>query len=93
MKKELAAHITKAAEIGATGNGIIREVSEIDDELKAALQSLEPDRQKRENEKSTSQTQSHDAADANRGTPHGELTQARPDDRDARIQEDPRDAG
>ncbi|NKL24898.1 conjugal transfer protein TraA [Rhizobium leguminosarum] len=93
LKKELDAHITKAADLGATGNGIIREVAEIDDDLKAALQSLERDRQKRENEKSTSRALSDEAANANRGTPHGEQAQARPDDRDARVQEDPRDTG
>lgn len=93
MKKELDAQITKAAEIGASGNGIIREVAEFDDDLKAALQALERDRQRREDEKSTSRAQSDEGANANRGTPHGERTQTRPNDRDARGQESPRDTG
>jgi hypothetical protein len=93
LKKELDTHITKAAEIGASGNGIIREVAEFDDDLKNALQALERDRQRREDEKSAPRAQTDEAASANRGTPHGEQTQARPDDRDARGQESPRDTG
>ncbi|KJF70230.1 hypothetical protein [Agrobacterium arsenijevicii] len=93
LKKELETHITKAAEIGASGNGIIREVAEFDDDLKTALQALERDRQRREDEKSSARAQSDDAANANRGTPHGEKTQARPDDRDAQGLESPRDTG
>ncbi|NTF23044.1 conjugal transfer protein TraA [Agrobacterium rubi] len=93
LKKELNAHIAKAAELGATGNGIIREVAEIDDDLKAALQALERDRQRREDEKSTSRAQSDGSATANRSSLHGEQTRARPDDRDPRVQEDPNDTG
>ena len=91
LKKELDLHVTKAAELGASGNGIIREVAEIDDNLKAALQSLERDRQKRENEKSSARTQSDEAATANRGTPQVERKQTQPDDRDARGPESERD--
>jgi hypothetical protein len=93
LKKELDTHITRAAELGASGNGIIREVAEFDGDLKIALQALERDRQRREDEKSTSRAQSGEGANANRGTPHGERTQIRPDDRDARGQESPRDTG
>lgn len=91
LKKELDAHIT-TAELGASGNAIIREVAEIDDDLKAALQALERDRQRREGEK-LPRAQSDEAASANRGTPHEEQTQARPVDRDAQGQESPRDTG
>jgi hypothetical protein len=90
LKKELDLHITKAAELGASGNGIIREVAEIDDDLKAALQSIERDRQKRENEKSSARTQSDEAAIAYRTTPQVEK-QTHPDDRDARGPESARD--
>ncbi|TXR49505.1 conjugal transfer protein TraA [Phyllobacterium endophyticum] len=90
LKKELDIHITKAAELGASGNGIIREVAEIDDDLKAALQSIERDRQKRENEKSSARTQSDEAATANRTTPQVDK-QTHPDDRDARSPESARD--
>lgn len=90
LKKELELHITKAAELGASGNGIIREVAEIDDDLKAALQSIERDRQKRENEKSSARTQSDEAAIANRSMPQVEK-QTHPDDRDARGPESARD--
>jgi hypothetical protein len=92
LKKELDAHITKTAELGASSNAIIREVAEIDDDLKAALQALERDRQRREGEK-LPRAQSDEAASANRGTPHEEQTQARPVDRDAQGQESPRDTG
>ncbi|MGR9202157.1 hypothetical protein [Rhizobium leguminosarum] len=93
LKKELDTQITKAAELGASGNAIIREVAEIDDDLKAALQALDRDRQRREDEKSAPRAQTDEGANANRGTPHGERTQVRPDDRDARGQESPRDTG
>ncbi len=92
LKKELEAQITKTAELGASGNAIIREVAEFDDDLKAALQALERDRQRREDEKPP-RAQSDEAASANRGTPHEERTQARPVDRDAQGQESPRDTG
>jgi len=93
LKKGLDTHITRAAELGASGNGIIREVAEFDGDLKIALQALERDRQRREDEKSTSRAQSGEGANGNRGTPHGERTQARHDDRDARGQETQRDTG
>ena len=93
LKKELDTQIAKAAELGASGNSIIREVAEIDVDLKAALQSLERDRLTRENEKSTARAQSDEVINANRGTPHGAQTQARTDDRDAQVQEDAREAG
>lgn len=93
LKKELDTQITKAAELGASGNAIIREVAEIDDDLKAALQALDRDRQRREDEKSAPRAQTDEAASANRGTPHGEQTQARRDYRDAQGQESPRDTG
>ncbi|WP_271894187.1 conjugal transfer protein TraA [Candidatus Phyllobacterium onerii] len=91
LKKDLDLHITKAAELGASGNRIIREVAEIDDDLKAALQSIERDRQKRENEKSPARTQSDEAAIANRTMPQVEK-QTHPDDRDARGPESVRDS-
>jgi hypothetical protein len=93
LKKGLDAHITRAAELGASGNGVIREVAEFDGDLKIALQALERDRQRREDEKSTSRAQSGEGANANRSTPRGERTQARPDDRDARGQETQRHTG
>lgn len=93
LKKELDTHITRAAELGASGNGIIREVAEVDDDLKTALQTLERDRQRREDEKSVPRTQTDEAASANRGTPHGEQRQVRPDDRNAQGLESPRDTG
>ncbi|MBB3236986.1 conjugal transfer protein TraA [Phyllobacterium endophyticum] len=91
LKKELDTHITKAAELGASGNGIIREVAEIDGDLKAALQSLERDRQKREYENSSARVQSNEAANSNRGLPQGEQKQTRPDDRDAQGRKNPGD--
>jgi hypothetical protein len=87
LKKELDAHITKAAELGVSGNGIIREVSEFDSDLKAALQALERDRQRRENERVFARQHPDEAANANRGAPHGEQVAARPDDRDIMSQE------
>ncbi|WP_105385179.1 conjugal transfer protein TraA [Neorhizobium alkalisoli] len=93
LKKELDAHITRAAELGVSGNGIIREVAEFDDDLKTALRALERDRQRREDGKSTSRDQSDEASSANRGTPYGEQSHARPDDRDARSQESPGETG
>lgn len=88
LRKELDGHITKAAELGASGNSIIREVAEFDNDLKTALHALERDRQRQEDEKSTSK-----AGIANRGTLHGEQIQARPDERDAQVQESARDTG
>ncbi len=93
LKRELDIHITKAAELGVSGNGIIREVAEIDDDLKTALQSLERDRLRRENEMSSAKALSDEVTNANRDTPNGQQTQARPDDRDARGQESTRDNG
>jgi hypothetical protein len=87
LKKELDTHINKAAELGASGNAIIREVAEFDADLKAALQALERDRQRREDEKSTSRAQSDEGANPNRGMPQGERKQARPDDRNTHSQE------
>jgi hypothetical protein len=51
VKRELDAELVKAAELGASGNGIIREVAEIDDDLKAALQAIERERQNSERER------------------------------------------
>jgi hypothetical protein len=66
LNKELYIHVTKAAELGASGNGIIREVAEFDNDLKAAMHALERDRQRREDEKSTSKAQ-FDVADRDKG--------------------------
>lgn len=93
LKRELDVHIIKAAELGVSGNGIIREVAEIDEDLKTALQSLERDRLRRENEKSSAKALSDEVTNANRDTPNGEQTQARPDDRDSRGQLSTRDNG
>jgi hypothetical protein len=87
LKKELDANITKAAELGVSGNGIIWEIAEFDTDLKAALQALERDRQRRENEKFSARTHSDEAANANRGVPHGEQVAARSDDRSNQSQE------
>lgn len=92
LKRELDIHITKAAELGASGNGVIREVAEIDDDLKTALQSLERDRLTRENEKSSKREQSDEATNANRDTPNSGQKKSRHDDRDAQGQESPRDS-
>ncbi|RCW80127.1 conjugal transfer protein TraA [Phyllobacterium bourgognense] len=91
LKKELDLHIAEAAELGASGNGIIREVAEIDDDLKAALQLIERDRQKRENEKNTSTRQLEETADTGRGTPHSEQVLNRDDGRDERAKESARE--
>jgi hypothetical protein len=91
LKKELDTHIAKAAELGASGNGVIREVAEVDDDLRAALQSLERDRLRRDNEKSFTRAQTDEAISSNRGMPQGEQNQTRSDDRDLQSQEDPRD--
>lgn len=91
LKKELDIHITKAAELGVSGNGIIREVAEIDDDLKSALHSLERDRLRRENEKSSTRAQSDQVTNANRDTLNGGQKQSRPNDRDAQGRESPRD--
>jgi hypothetical protein len=89
LKKELDTHITNAAELGASGNGVIREVAEVDDDLKTALQSLERDRSRRENEKSFARAL--EAVSSNRGMPQGEKNQTRSDDRDPQGQENPKD--
>jgi hypothetical protein len=91
LKRELDIHITKAAELGASGNGIIREVAEIDYDLKAALQLLERDRQMRENEKSSTRAQSDEATTSNRRTPQGEQNQTPSGDRDVQGRESPKD--
>jgi hypothetical protein len=72
LRKELGAHISKAAELAISGNAIVREVAEIDQDLKAVLQALERDRPKIVQEKTTTSAHSTEAADAGRGTPHGE---------------------
>jgi hypothetical protein len=51
LKQELDAQLIKAAELGAGGNGLIREVAEVDEELKLTLQAVERERQKVEREK------------------------------------------
>ncbi|WP_421405559.1 conjugal transfer protein TraA [Agrobacterium fabrum] len=91
LKKELDVYVTKAAELGVAGNGIIREVADIDDELKVALQSLERDRQKREDGKH-SRTQSDEATDANRGAPREARQPTRADDHEVRGEGSARDA-
>ncbi|TCM48362.1 hypothetical protein C8J36_11462 [Rhizobium sp. PP-F2F-G48] len=91
LKKELDIQITRAAELGASGNGIIREVAEIDDDLKTALQSLERDRLRRESEKSSTRAQSDEVANVDRATPRSEQTPSRSDERDVHGQEGPKE--
>lgn len=51
MKQELDTQLIRAAELGAAGNRLIREVAEADEELRLALQAVERERQKVEREK------------------------------------------
>jgi hypothetical protein len=72
LKQELDAQLIKAAELGAGGNGLIREVAEVDDELKNTLQAVERERQKVEREKTAARSERSDAAsDPERGAPNG----------------------
>jgi hypothetical protein len=90
LRKKLDEDVTRAADLGVSGNGIIRAVAEVDDELRRALRALERDRQRREAGKSNTRVRSYEGADAYRGTPPKEQTLARPDDRHVRGQESAR---
>jgi ribosomal protein S20 len=48
LKQDLDRDLTKAAELGASGNRLIRDVAEIDNELRAALRALERERTRAE---------------------------------------------
>ncbi|MEK1852140.1 MAG: conjugal transfer protein TraA, partial [Phyllobacterium sp.] len=70
LRQELDLRLTKAAELGAAGNGLIREAAEMDEELKATLQSVERERQKVEREKASAGSELS-GGDPERGIPGG----------------------
>ncbi|WP_426128606.1 hypothetical protein [Pararhizobium sp. PWRC1-1] len=92
LKKELETHIAMAAELAVPGNWIVRDVAEIDDELKTALQALERDRQRIEGAKMTTRADLDEAVRASRHTSNGEQLQTPAVDCDIRAQESTRDS-
>ncbi|URK89462.1 hypothetical protein LP421_32765 (plasmid) [Rhizobium sp. RCAM05350] len=71
MKQELDTQLVKAAELGASGNGVIREAAEVDDELKNLFQTFERERQKAEREKPARSEPSEAGSNQQRDTPTG----------------------
>lgn len=60
MKQELENQLIKTAELGASGNALIREVAEIDEDLKNALQAVGRERLKAERERSPSGSEANE---------------------------------
>ncbi len=87
LKKELETHMAKAAELALSGNGIVREAAEIDDELKTTLQMLERNRHRIEGAKMNTRADFDAAARASRDASNGEQLQIPAVDRDIRAQE------
>ena len=80
MKQELENQLIKTAELGASGNALIREVAEIDADLKNALQAVERGRHKAERERSPSGSEANEVPEVSlRSTPNAELTRVRDD--------------
>jgi hypothetical protein len=83
MKQELENQLIKTAELGAGGNALIREVAEIDEDLKTALQAVE--RHKAGRERSPSGSEANEGAGSpDRSVPDAALTRVQDDqNRDA----------
>ncbi len=60
MKQELEKQLIKTAELGASGNALIREVAEIDEDLKNAFQAVGRERLKPERERSPSGSEANE---------------------------------
>ena len=72
LKKELDTHVSKAVELGLSGNGIIHEFAEFDEDLKSALQALARDLQKAGREEASASAPRDDSAGNDRSTPPGD---------------------
>jgi hypothetical protein len=85
MKQELENQLIKTAELGAGGNALIREVAEIDENLKNALQAVKHERHKAERERSPSGSEANEVTGLSVGSaPNAALTRVRDDqNRDA----------
>ncbi|CAN7584064.1 conjugal transfer protein TraA [Pararhizobium sp. LjRoot255] len=71
LKQELDRQLLKAAELGAAGNGLIRAVAAVDEELKNTLQAVERERQKADGERTTARSGPSEVPDPQRGAPDG----------------------
>ncbi len=80
MKQELDNQLIKTAELGAGGNALIREVAEIDEDLKNTLQAVERERHKAERERSPSGPEANEVTGLSvRSAPNAALTRLRDD--------------
>lgn len=87
LKKELETHIAKAAKLASSGNGIVREATEIDDELRTTLQMLQRNRHRIEGAKVSTRANFDTVARASRDASNGEQLQTPAINRDIRAQE------
>jgi hypothetical protein len=71
LKQELARQLIKAAELGAAGNGLIRDAAAVDEDLKTSLQAVERARQKADGERTTPRSERSEVPDPERGAPDG----------------------
>jgi hypothetical protein len=85
MKQELEKQLIKTAELGASGNALIREVAEIDEDLKNAFQAVGRERLKAERERSPSSSEANEVTGLSVGSaPNAALTRVGDDqNRDA----------
>ncbi|WP_341487156.1 conjugal transfer protein TraA [Pararhizobium sp. A13] len=72
LKQALDTQLLKAAELGAAGNGLIRDVADVDEALRNMLQAVERERQKADREQTAARSErSEPAANPERGAPAG----------------------
>lgn len=80
IKQELKSRLIRTAELGASGNALIREVAKIDEDLKNALQAVERERHKAERERSPSGSEANEVTRLSiRSTPNAGLMPVRDD--------------
>jgi hypothetical protein len=74
LQQQLDRQLIKAAELGAAGNGLIRDVAAVDEALKTSLRAVERGRQQADGEPTTAQSERtgrSELADPQRGGPEG----------------------
>ena len=71
LQQQLDRQLIKAAELGAAGNGLIRDVAVVDEALKTSLRAVERGRQQADGERTTARSERSELADPQRGGPDG----------------------